>query len=77
MIYAEEDEMRHIDDGGTPSTAGGLHYLLIEMLVDYWMAGGAGFQAFTEVLGVLEACKLETQSWDLDSEYGGEELYEL
>lgn len=39
--------------------AGELNYMLTRMCLEYWHSNGENYQAFNDVIGALEGCKLE------------------
>lgn len=42
-----------------PKTAGELNFCLTEMVHLYWKHNGQNYQAFNDIIGALEGCKLE------------------
>lgn len=42
-----------------PQNAGELNYMLTVFVHDYWDRMGKNYQAFNDIIGALEGCKLE------------------
>lgn len=42
-----------------PRNAGELNYVLTVLVHEYWANNGQNYQAFNDILGALEGCKLE------------------
>lgn len=61
MPYINQDARDRLDfeDGAFPETAGELNYVLTLIAHEYWEANGQNYQAFNDILGALEGCKLE------------------
>lgn len=59
MPYITQDLRDDIDSGAIPQTAGELNYLLTVTVLEYIREKGESYQAFNDVLGALEGCKLE------------------
>jgi len=59
MPYITQDLRDDIDSGAIPQTAGELNYLLTVTALEYIREKGESYQAFNDVLGALEGCKLE------------------
>lgn len=59
MPYIEKPLRHRLDIGNThPMNAGELTYVLTRMILDY-ASGNISFQVYAEILGALEATKLE------------------
>ena len=48
----------HLDPDG-PVEAGELNYLFTIIAHQYWESNGRNYQAFNDIIGSLEGCKLE------------------
>jgi hypothetical protein len=60
MPYIPQEERDAIDNFEMlPATPGQLNYLLTVTVLDYIESNGAGYTAFNDAIGALEACKLE------------------
>jgi hypothetical protein len=63
MPYIKPDDRWfrwEIDDPYTfPLNSGELNYLLTIIAHQYWKSNGQNYQAFNDILGALEGCKLE------------------
>lgn len=59
MPYIKQEDRDYIDGYGDPSTAGELNYLLTCIVHQYWDENGQNYQAFNDIIGALEGCKLE------------------
>lgn len=59
MPYISKAARQKVAETGQPETAGELNYLLTRLVHDYWRRNGANYQAFNDIIGALEGCKLE------------------
>ena len=59
MPYIKSFAREHLDIKSVPDTAGELNYLFTRIAVEYLDMKGEGYQAFNDILGALEGCKLE------------------
>ena len=58
--YIDRKERTHLDEGATPVRAGQLNYAITRMVWKYLGEGRSlSYSAINEVIGVLEAVKLE------------------
>jgi len=46
-------------DQVVPSDAGELNYVFTKIAHNYWISCGQNYQAFNDIIGALEGCKLE------------------
>ena len=58
MPYVPQSSRRELGDGALPATAGELNYCITAMVDDY-LPDSPSYDDVNEVLGVLEAAKLE------------------
>lgn len=63
MPYIDQDKRENLDAGYVPETPGELNYKLTKLCLEYlgyWDEKGMGtYWTLNDVIGVLEACKLE------------------
>lgn len=64
MPYINREARVRLDDEEDagyvrPKTAGELNYVFTVLAHDYWLRSGMGYQAFNDIIGALEGCKLE------------------
>lgn len=59
MPYIKQEDRDMIDEGARPDTPGELNYLLTLCLLDYVEDKGESYQTYNDIIGALEACKLE------------------
>jgi hypothetical protein len=59
MPYIRDLERKLIDAGAPPDNAGELNYLFTTACHNYWVHHGRNYQAFNDIIGALEGCKLE------------------
>lgn len=63
MPYIKQADRRRVENGNgmwpKAKTAGELNYLLTVVCHDYWSENGQNYQAFNDIIGALEGCKLE------------------
>ena len=59
MPYIKKDNRLAIDLGDVPLDAGELNYLFTTLCHEYWERSGRNYQAFNDIIGALEGCKLE------------------
>lgn len=59
MPYIKSFAREHLGIKSVPDTAGELNYLFTKIAVEYLDMKGEGYQAFNDILGALEGCKLE------------------
>jgi hypothetical protein len=59
MPYITQDARDAIDSGEIPLTAGELNYLLTVTVLEYLEFNGRSYSSMNDVIGALEACKLE------------------
>jgi len=57
MPYIHEEDRERLENG-IPKTPGELNYLLTRVCQDY-LDGRVGYGYFNDVIGAIEACKLE------------------
>lgn len=65
MPYIKEQARFDINNGKSPATAGELNYLFTIICHRYWKENGQNYQAFNDILGALEGCKLELYRRDI------------
>lgn len=60
MPYIEKQQRSLIDsNSSSPETAGQLNYKIHNILEEYVKANGVGYQTYNDMIGALEAAKLE------------------
>lgn len=59
MPYIKKDCREAINQGGDAFGAGELNYKLTMVCNDYFHLNGKNYQAFNDIIGALEGCKLE------------------
>lgn len=59
MPYIKKERRLVIDAGCNPENAGELNYLITTIIQDYAKSKGGNYQAYNDVMGVLEGAKLE------------------
>lgn len=59
MPYIKKDIRFYIADGFTAISPGELNYVLTLVVKRYFELNGGAYQAINDVIGALEACKLE------------------
>lgn len=62
MPYIKKEDRFEIDERlRLPAirTAGELNYLLTTIAHEYWRDNGQNYQAFNDIIGAFEGCKLE------------------
>jgi len=59
MPYINKGKRWGIADGDCPETAGELNYALTVICHQYWRQNGENYQAFNDIIGALEGCKME------------------
>jgi hypothetical protein len=59
MPYIKQENREYLDGYGDPLDAGELNYVLTTIVHQYWEDNGQNYQAFNDILGALEGCKLE------------------
>jgi len=59
MPYIKMNDRKALDEGDWPLDPGSLNYVLTRTVENYIQAYGRNYTTFNEVLGVLEAMKLE------------------
>ena len=59
MPYINQHSRDDIDSGVVPVTPGELNYLLTVTILEYVREVGERYSTFNDVIGALEACKLE------------------
>ncbi len=59
MPYIKQDDRDRINNGGEPTTAGELNYLITMKIDSYLNHKGISYTNLNEVIGVLECAKLE------------------
>ena len=59
MPYINQEKRNEIYDGNPPKTAGELNYLFSQEIVNYLYINGESYQTYNDIIGVLEATKLE------------------
>ena len=59
MPYIKHHRRDDIDLGSLPSNSGELNYLLTTLCHEYWSFNRSNYQAFNDIIGALEGCKLE------------------
>lgn len=59
MPYIKPEARERLDVANASKDAGELNYCLTKMCHDYWMRCGRNYQAFNDIIGALEGCKLE------------------
>ena len=58
MPYINELRKLAVEEKG-PLNSGELNYLFTEICQFYWIENGQNYQAFNDIIGALEGCKLE------------------
>lgn len=58
MPYIKQED-RTFGELPQPLSAGELNYVFTLLSIDYWENGGQNYQAFNDIMGALEGCKLE------------------
>lgn len=60
MPYIKQELRKAIDDYSAPAAdAGQLNYVFTTLANQYWRENGNNYQAFNDIIGALEGCKLE------------------
>ena len=59
MPYIKQADRERVDLGWTLENAGELNYLFTTAAHEYWELNGQNYQAFNDIIGALEGCKLE------------------
>lgn len=61
MPYIKQHQRELLDDayGPEPVDAGELNYVFTVIAHSYWKRCGKNYQAFNDIIGALEGCKLE------------------
>lgn len=60
MPYIKQDRRAGINTREeAPVSAGELNFLLTKIVHEYWQINGENYQAFNDIIGALEGCKLE------------------
>jgi hypothetical protein len=59
MPYVKDYAREDVDNGVLPRNAGELNYLFTTVCHQYWKKTGQNYQAFNDIIGALEGCKLE------------------
>ncbi len=55
----KREELADIDNLPSANDAGELNYLFTKISHAYWLDNGGNYQAFNDIIGALEGCKLE------------------
>lgn len=58
-IKQEDRVALYFEPSDTPQTAGELNYVFTKICHRYWVENGKNYQAFNDIIGALEGCKLE------------------
>jgi hypothetical protein len=58
-IKPEDRVALYFEPSDTPQNAGELNYILTKISHRYWEDNGKNYQAFNDIIGALEGCKLE------------------
>ena len=59
MPYIKQEERDKLDNGDIPKNAGQLNYCIHDLLEQYLYANGENYQTYNDMIGVLEAVKME------------------
>jgi hypothetical protein len=59
MPYIKQQDRNRIDRGGCPKTAGELNYGIHILLEQFLSVAGENYQSYNDMIGALEAAKLE------------------
>ncbi len=59
MPYIKQEARHRIDAIGAPEDAGELNYFFTTICHEYFDVNGQNYQAFNDIIGALEGCKLE------------------
>lgn len=60
MPYIKESDRYELDmDPHSTTNSGELNYVFTTMANSYWQRNGQNYQAFNDIIGALENCKLE------------------
>lgn len=59
MPYITNQQRKDMKAGFQPTTPGQLNYNITMMCQQYLASGGESYQAYNDILGALEGCKLE------------------
>ena len=59
MPYITQAAREELFQDRSPNTAGELNFVLTDIIWEYWNVNGKNYQAFNDIIGALEACKLE------------------
>lgn len=61
MPYINQARREALNPDGwdTPSNAGELNFVVTKLCHLYWAENGSNYQAFNDIIGALEGCKLE------------------
>lgn len=61
MPYIKQENRWRFDDLGSvePCSSGELNYVFTRIAHEYWSRCGSNYQAYNDIIGALEGCKLE------------------
>lgn len=59
MPYIKPTDRNRVVESGDPKNAGELNFVFSVIAHNYWKSAGQNYQAFNDVIGALEGCKLE------------------
>ena len=59
MPYIKQEDRDLVEQTNLPMNAGQLNYLITKMIHSYIERAGGNYQAHNDVIGALEACKME------------------
>ncbi len=59
MPYISQEAREALDTSDSPQNAGELNYVFTRLAHRYFAERGANYQAFNDIIGALEGCKLE------------------
>jgi len=59
MPYIKEQQRKELDLGCVPANAGELNYAIHHIISEYMKMRDVSYQAYNDVIGALEAAKLE------------------
>lgn len=59
MPYITQEARDEIFTKRDPASAGELNFVFTAIANEYWACNGRNYQAFNDIIGALEGCKLE------------------